>query len=846
VVVAVAAMVILWPISALQMPVSQDHINHYFSTQILAHDMIPSGRFFGWTDRIGTGYPFGDLYATPAYMATAFLHIISFQGIDLHASYAFGIVLAWLIPAMAITAWTKRLTGNWGATFAGLAFLLDTGGDREGGWIYSMFHGVWPQQLGTGVWLFALLALWRLTEKMTTRRLGASVALAGISLWIHPMNSVTLLTAAVIMFSIRLLMAPPQEDETKGTNKGALRLIFALIPAGLIGLTWALRMILAQDVVYAYPAFWSPLMDLVGNMLEGNLFAHQIVFVGLLAIIGAIRIIREGGRFNTLAIALPAVLLLIGSLDFLLATDLGLLGGKLGIMQYSRFSIAIKPLWYALAGVGLTVLIKGIAASVPGPANRKAIPLAGRAFVALLIAPVGWAAIQAAPTLIKPPVALPLMIEDVDDRKDFARIADLLEKEKSSCAKTFCRAVYYQDFGRKEHGGLYPVRTMADANYGWLPTRVLPANNFRWLNHTNNPDRMARLGASLVISRWEIDHSRLTLIEKLSRHFVYRVNDPQAQVEVAGPGTAEIISWDPESKKVAIADSDRDTTVTFLIPPYRKWHALQNGNELEIKSKIVGKLHFMQITGITDGILTLNYTDSTIESLLSVLSTLILLACFWGIIARPRTIPTDMIGFKRLRTTYSVLTTLLGLLAILLVAAAVVGSALAVQREWLPGKAKNETVLSVIHRDGPLHYEVSPKQSCIRAYVRDPGREHHWDCSTAEKSPKLAHAPKRRGRIPSCLSVTVPKNGTARLTLPLPGGTGAIRGYLHQMTEQNGRWRCTTRWNRDITATMVVGTTAIDIHRRYQITPPPKAEEVTFVLKSPRLVKICIEAIASK
>jgi hypothetical protein len=317
-------------------------------------------------------------------------------------------------------------------------------------------------------------------------------------------------------------------------------------------------------------------------------------------------------------------------------------------------------------------------------------------------------------------------------------------------------------------------------------------------------------------------------------------------VEVTGPGKVEVISWDPETKKIALTDSDEETSVTFLIPPYRKWHSFQDGKELKISSNKIGRQRVMQVAGVTDGIITLNYADSTVETLLKILSTIILLACFLGIIARSRAIPTDMIGAKTLRTTYFVLTALLGLSGVLVVIGAFVGSTYAVQHEWLAGDEKNGSVLSVIHRGGILDHVVTPKQSCIRAYVRDPGREHQWECSSAELTPKLVHAPKRYGRIPSCLSVTIPKNGTTKLTMALPEETNTVKGYLHPMKKQNGRWRTTTKWSKSISATMVFGTTAIDIGPRYQITPPATADTVTFEITSPQLTKICVEAVALK
>ena len=81
VVVVTGTLIALGPVTLGQMPVSQDHANHYYATHLLVHEIISSGRLFGWTDSLGTGYPFGDTYHTLSYLVTGLLHLISFRNI---------------------------------------------------------------------------------------------------------------------------------------------------------------------------------------------------------------------------------------------------------------------------------------------------------------------------------------------------------------------------------------------------------------------------------------------------------------------------------------------------------------------------------------------------------------------------------------------------------------------------------------------------------------------------------------------------------------------------------------------------------------------------------------------
>ncbi|MCP4600979.1 MAG: hypothetical protein GY847_10720 [Proteobacteria bacterium] len=834
IIVTVATLLALGPVALGEMPVSQDHANHYFSTHILVNDMILSGRFFGWTDRLGTGYPFGDIYPTACYLVTALLHLLSFKTIDLSTSYAFGIVLAWLLPALATVAWTRRLAGPWGAVLAGLAFVLDAGGDREGGWIYSMFHGVWPQQLGVGVWLFALLTLWRFAEKATSRRLAACVLISGLCMWIHPMNALTLPIAGILMFSVRLLS--PQSDPASGVQRGAIRLIIALSAAGIIGLVWVARMMDAGDVVYAYPAYWLSISSLLGKLFnDGGLFDRQIILISGLAIVGVVRVLRRGGQFGIYAFILPAVLILIGSMDLIVGSDLGLVGNKFGIMQYRRFSIPAKPLWYALAGIGFSTLGRGLAAEAKGIIWRTTDHLAGRALVAIILSPFVWGLVQAAPGVVKNPVARPLTLERTGDAHRVAAIRQVLEKEKKRCEPAFCKAVYWEKSG---HGGLYPLPAMADAGYGFLPTGRLPANNFKWLNPTKNVNIMARLGASVVISKWKQEHSLLEKIKTFGRHRVYRVKSKiPRQIELLGSGTAEIKSWKPERRSVEISDSDDSTRLMFYMPPYKKWHASQAGEPLEILLSKENGLNLLEVVDVDDGEIVLKYKDGVIENVFFIVGMALILACIVGLIARSRPLPSPL-NEKKLARAYSLLPVALGLLAVSLTCALTFGGHTAAKKEWLAGEHSKTKLLAVLHRQGLTDVSFHPRSFCVKPYVRDP----EWNCSEHSLEPEIIPIKKRFGRIPSCLAVGVPPAGRTEMTFDLPSGTTRIKGRFHLLSGKQVTGHMTL--NPGPSDELIPISQASRKGAFFQSEIQANAEYVTFVFKSEKQARVCIEAVA--
>ena len=821
-VVTIGTLLALGPVALGQMPISQDHANHYFATHLLVQEMIPSGRFFGWTDSLGTGYPFGDTYHTSSYLLTGLLYLVSFGTVSLQTSYAFGIVLAWLIPVLAVTAWTRRIAGPGGAVVAGLAFALDMGSDREGGWIYAMFHGVWTQHVGAGIWVLALLALVRLTEKPTTRRLAVAASVAGISMWIHPMNSLTLLLGGVLLFVIYYLSTP--RAATALEKQKTLLLVPALFIAGAIGLVWVIRMISAGDVVFAYVAYWQPLKVLMKHLLEGQFMDNQLAVVSVLGLIGMIQLAIAGGRFRAYTLVLPAVCILIGSMALILESDMGLAGGSLGIMQYRRFSVAAKPFWFAMSGVGVTVVAamvkKELAAGVSFPPALKIL-------LAAIAAPFLSAALTAAPEVLRSPVGMPLTLSRTKDAANLVELERALVAESKRCPQNECRAVYFEKPG---HGGLYPVISMADAGFAWQSTMSLPANNFKWINPTVDFDLMAKRGVSVVISKWDLKHRRLKKIGQFGRHRLYRVKGAEAEhVVMEGPGEARVVSFEPEKRVIQIQNAAADSAIMLFQPPYRKWHAEQDGKLLEIEKRAVGDQIYSVIRNIKNGTVTLTYRDTAVENVMLVVGLLLLAACAVGLVLSPRTLPTVLTG-PSLNRVFHIFGIGASALLVLAPIGMLIGGKTAARIEWLAREPSGTVLKEVLHQRAPDNLQLTPERYCVPAYVRNP----EFGCNERDMMPYLTAGAKRRGKIPSCLSIGVPPKGESAVTYELPSGTTHLKGRLHTLSGDPAMGR--------------VGGQFIGKASRngnpFEIPVAPGRETVTVELSSEKASEVCLELVA--
>ena len=820
-IVGAATLVSLGPVTFLEMPVSQDHVNHYFGTGILVREMIPSGRIFGWTDNLGTGYPFGDIYHVLGYFVTGALYLLSFGVIPLPISYAFGIVVTWLLSALAVTALARRIAGPAGAAFAGVLFTLDAGGDREGGWGYAMFHGVWTQRLALGLWLFAILALFRLSEKPSTRRFSVAALLVGLSLWTHPMNGVTLLIAAMVMFGVKLFFA----NERRAAAE-VIWPIAGLFFGGLIGLFWVIRMVVNKDVVYAFSSTWRPVTELMGNLLQGALFDHQWVLTGGLFIAGALYTVVRGHRFSLYALFLFATVIIIGSMDLIIASDAGLFGGGLSLMQYRRFSIPAKPLYYAFAGAGLSIVIRGITVGLKEHASaRRPGTWGAKVFSAVALAPLAYGLIAALPGLVVSPAARPLTKETTQEADELSKIEQVLLEERTRCQGR-CTAVYWEKPG---HGGLYPVISFSDLGYRWLPMLRLPANNFDYQGVARDVETMNRLGATVAVSKWPQSHEDLKLLGRYGTHYVYRLTaSEKPQVALSEEGMVETALDEPEEKRFQISRLSGDSDLILNMAPYKKWEASQQGRPLRVGSVRQGGVHLTVVEGVRNGEVVLRYDDSLLENIFYFLGALLFLVSVAGILwpSRPLSFPLPARHDARitgvLRTGF----------AAIVVAAGIglgVGGHRAAEQEWLEGEPGHMKIADLLHHSGPTEVVHHPENVCVRPFTRDP----NFGCNNQTFEPRLVPAKRRRGRIPACLAVGVPDRGETRLVFTLPDTADHIKGVLH------------LRGKKPVRAVMQAGNETLEKEISQSVPFELKASGNSFsvTLAAKRASEVCLEAV---
>ena len=384
------------PLLAGHPPASRDHGVHYLQTHIFIHELVREGSLRGWTDRINHGVPMGDAYPMLGYMLAGALHLLSGYAVSLRASYALFMATLWagsmlataglaaaiargLAPRLSIHDSATRRASNravWVGVVAALAWCLDPGSSREGGWNYLMFHGVWPQQLSVMLWCIGLRQAILLRDAPSRRRVCAAALAFGGSMLAHPFG--LLACALVPSLVLAQLMCRVREhtrergDRERGPRERATVTTLArwLAVAGAAALVAAgsTHVLLASaDSMGRGPVPWKELPVLAERFWSGELFQAQHAAVGTCAVIGVLLALRARA-FSGLALAIIcAGVFLAGSRDALTTLRLDLLVPSLKNVQFIRWSIFLKPVWYAFAGMAPSRSPGSSATDAPAP-----------------------------------------------------------------------------------------------------------------------------------------------------------------------------------------------------------------------------------------------------------------------------------------------------------------------------------------------------------------------------------------------------------------------------------------------------------------------------------------------
>ncbi len=352
---------LLWPMPLGVMPLSADHTVHLTRAYLVGQN-LSQGYLTGWDSTWFFGFPAGELYPVLGDLGVNLLRGLSLGLAEWSACYAW---LVWFV--FVLQGWVLVRAGRLfglGAVpglLAGLWMLLDAGSYREGGFVYTITYGVWPQALSTSLafWAFAELArgLRWLDPKgdvpsdspgRPRALLRAGVGL-GAALLAHPMALLMSAVGAVLMVATHGVARPGRQ---------LLRLRRTLLDTGLVlalgvGLSafWLLPMLANRGWMVSYGWLYMPLRPMVDMLLDHGAWTHAMPkLLGYTMIVGVVVAAIRGTAFVRFVALWGVCHWLLASTDVFWRLRLDLVSEGFTHLQYQRFLIAAKPALYLLAG----------------------------------------------------------------------------------------------------------------------------------------------------------------------------------------------------------------------------------------------------------------------------------------------------------------------------------------------------------------------------------------------------------------------------------------------------------------------------------------------------------------
>lgn len=557
--VTLVGLALVWPAPLGHMPYSADHPVHLTRAWMFA-EALSHGRLHDWSPIWFFGTPVGDLYPVLGDLVIVAVRVLGGPFLSWPSAYAIAFSLVFVAQGWALLRAGARLGyGRWPGFVAAVLVLLDVGAYREGGWIYTVEYGVWPQSLATalGWWAIAELAHACRCPAEERRRGIARASLAmGASLLAHPMSMFTFAIAGPLV-----VFAVGRPLRTHGRDSLATGVAVAVLAVGT-SLVWVGPMLQHRAWMASYGWLWLSLDTMVQGVGRGAWSQAMPPLVGWAITLGllATPFVRHPIARAYAVVAL--VLWALAARDVAWALRLDRLSEGFTHLQYQRLITAAKPGLFLLAGLPAGLLAQ--AASRGRGRWRAAIHgLAG--LVAL--APVG----AAARAWVRDPMVRTIQVardpSDTVRTEDFAALAAWLA-ERWSERDAFWRVTVQA--GRNQHWFMdLPVAT------GGVPLFKLgftPGDNFVHKPEQGHPAVLDRAAVRYVISTRVGRGS-----DPVARFGALQVHEREtydsAIARLDGPGTLEILEGDDlrGPVRVRVQGAEASTRLGFAIAGYPRW-----------------------------------------------------------------------------------------------------------------------------------------------------------------------------------------------------------------------------------------------------------------------------------
>ncbi|HEY6477452.1 MAG TPA: hypothetical protein VI456_12800 [Polyangia bacterium] len=554
---------LLWPVPTGRPVLSQDHTVHMFRAWHFFTKELARGHLTGWSDYWFAGWPAGQDYPPGAdwWLAAARLLTLPFSW---EATYAFGFFAMYVVSALCVWRAARRL-GPVAAVLAALLFVLDCGEYREGGFIYSVYWGVWPQQLSSSALLVGLTWLDEAIGSGRPRDLAKAAAAFGASLLCHPLSLVSLGIALPILIALRCLGGRDEPRTpllpTLGRSLGAAGLGWAM--AAMFTLPFGAR----SGFMAAYGDPFRSLGEIAEGLWRGNVFQNVPPPLVWLSLAGLVVGLCRRERWPIFLGAFALLTLTVAS-----TTSTSLLeriSPSLGRIQYQRLVAPAKACLFALAAWSLA------------PSWGGWLRLAG------------WVSLIVAPLLVAHTARYPRLVtrEGLGEAHAYRQFLDWSRSERAKPGP-FYRIAYLASYN-DHYFAAAPIENDTPA----YKVGFTPAANFVHKPDQPNDDLYRVLSVKWVASRGGLGDPHLVLEQRFGSIFVYRfVGYSPDRFTVEGAGRARVERFESEHIRIALEGTDAASRLALHVAAYPSWRARLDGRAVPIRTvALAGEPIFMEV-----------------------------------------------------------------------------------------------------------------------------------------------------------------------------------------------------------------------------------------------------------
>ncbi|MCA9711579.1 MAG: hypothetical protein KDK70_37435, partial [Myxococcales bacterium] len=591
--VTVLALGLLWPVPAGHMPLSADHTVHLTRVAMFA-EQLAQGQLRGWDSTWFFGTPVGELYPVLGDLAIVLVRALSLGALSWPQAYALGFTLVFAVQGWALLRVGRALgLGPVPGLVAALLMLADVGAYREGGWIYTVTYGVWPQALSNALTWLALAELCTAcqTHDPTVRRTRvATAALAmGAALLAHPMAMPSLALGGPLLV---LVLGLPSRQALRHT--AAVAGLGAALGVG-VAAWWLLPMLQHRTWMVSYGWMWLPLDRMAAQAAEGHWAQAMPTAVGTAVSVGLLLLAVLGSRPARFLAAFALLQWLLASRDTLWALRLDRLSEGFTHVQYQRLLTAAKPGLLLAAGAGLGLLLRGAQRAWSRPA-RWGRPAAA-ALVAAVLGLTGWIAVgqrEACVTHEVGAVQLERLPGEPTFDQDYAALLDWMRQRVESESESGSEPPPYR------------ATVVAPRNLHWFMDApaltgmrlykqgFTPGDNFVHKPEAGSAQLLERLRVRYVISAFRRLSARTPTVARFGAITVQErpgwERQPIAWLD--GPGTLRVLEDDVDGGvvRVEVSGAPQGTRVIFGVAGFPRWSLRHDGAPVEwIEVPAVGR-----------------------------------------------------------------------------------------------------------------------------------------------------------------------------------------------------------------------------------------------------------------